>query len=307
MTVDEYLVFDGGLYKQELLLDFIEDVGGTIIQKSTMGLDLVIFFTIPPEEKPELMKIVDTLKGKIKEARLLGSEIAVVSPTVTRHHTPHPLCDISEHLRANGANVTLIGLARGTGQRTAQLDKRERDIINEYDVAVFALGNFEYCITDKKPTLYRDLNVPVIVTGAPPLNTVLYAYGYVGGIGRICHRLKSKEERSRLDKLAGVIGDCLKELRNKMLLEPLPASAVFVKAEIERQMPEVLDAPSPVPVTLKIDGVRVKMDYDKYTDRVREVTIYNRKLGEIAEIRRSVVKNFILVKILPESMVGTVS
>jgi putative methanogenesis marker protein 7 len=307
MTVEDYLVFEGGLHKQELLLDFIEDVGGTVIQKSTVGLDLIIFFTIPTEEKPALMAIVDTLKGKIKEARLLGSEIAVVSPTVTRHHTPHPLCDISEYLRANGAKVTIIGLARGTGQRTAQLDKRERDIIDEYDIAIFALGNFEYCLTEKKPVLYRDINIPIIVVGAPNLDSVPYAYGYIGGIGRICHRLKSKTERERLEKLVKVIGDSLKEVRNKMLHDPLPVLPVFVKSEIERQLPEVLNAPSPVPVTLKIDGVRVKVNYDEYFEKIKDVKIYGRKLGEIADIKRSVVKDFILVKILPESITGPVS
>lgn len=305
-TAYKYLIFEGGLYKQDALFDFIEDVGGVVIQKSTMGLDLVVFFAIPPEEEQYLRGVASILKGKIKAAPLLGCEIALVSPTVARHHLPHLVCDVSEYLRRYGAKVNMIGLARGVGQRTAQLNVEEKNIIDEHDLAVFILGNFEYCLLNKKYVLYKDLSKPVIVTGAPLLSSVPYAFAYVGGLGRICHRLKSAEEVSYLDKLVKVAADCLNNLLEEMSLEPLSAPPILVKQEIERQIEDISQVLSPAPLTLKVNGVRVKLDYDEFVDNVRKVSIGNRKLDEIADIRRSIMRNHILVSILPESLVGTV-
>ena len=305
-TAYRYLVFEGGLYRQNVLFDFIEDVGGAVVQKSVIGLDLVVFFAIPPEDEQYAREVASVLKGKIKDAPLLGCEIALVSPTVTRHHTPHPVCDISEYLRRYGAKINMVGLARGVGQRTAQLSGEEKKIIEEHDLAVFVLGNFEYCLLNKKHVLYKDLSIPVIVTGAPHLSSVPHSHSYVGGFGRICHRLKSAEEVSNLNKLVKAVADSLENIRKEMSLDPLSASPILVTQEIERYVEEVSSALAPAPLTLKVDGVRVKLDYDKFVSKIRKVPIGTRKLEEIAEIGRSAISNHILVKILPESLVGSV-
>ena len=49
---------------------------------------------------------------------MAGSEIAIISPTLARHHLPHAACDISEFLRQYGAKDNMIGLARGHGKGT---------------------------------------------------------------------------------------------------------------------------------------------------------------------------------------------
>ena len=58
---------------------------------------------------------------------------------------------------------------------------------------------------------------------------------------------------------------------------------------------------SPTPVTSQLDGVRVKLNYDKYADVIANVVIDGKKLSEIAEIKKSFMYDYILVKINSES------
>ena len=49
----------------------------------------------------------------------------------------------------------MIGLARGAGKGISQISKKEKDLIEEHDLAVFSLGSFEDCIRKKKFLLVR--------------------------------------------------------------------------------------------------------------------------------------------------------
>lgn len=66
----------------------------------------------------------------------------LLSPTLARHHLPHAACDISEYLRRYGAKDNMIGLARGHGKGTSGISEIEKDLIEEHDIAIFALGSF---------------------------------------------------------------------------------------------------------------------------------------------------------------------
>ena len=123
--------------------------------------------------------------AKISVAPMAGSEIAIVSPTLARHHLPHAACDISEYLREFGAKDNMIGLARGDGKGTSGITEEEKELIEEHDIAIFALGSFENCIKEKS-FLYDDIDIPVIVTGAPDidvneLHAVNNKYGHAAG------------------------------------------------------------------------------------------------------------------------------
>ena len=99
-------------------------------------------------------------------APLAGTEVAVVTPTLAIHHLPHSACDIAEYLRRHGSKTNMLGLARGVGREIAQINEYETALINEHDAAVFIFGNFQECIK-KKESLYRNISVPVVVTGGP--------------------------------------------------------------------------------------------------------------------------------------------
>ena len=64
---------------------------------------------------------------------------------------------------------------------------------------------------------------------------------------------------------------------------------------------EIKDVISPTPVTSQLDGVRVKLNYDKYADTIANVVIDGKKLSELAEIKKSFMYDYILVKINSES------
>ena len=74
-----------------------------------------------------------------------------------------------------------------------------------------------------------------------------------------------------------------------------------VKNAIENQIREIKDIISPAPVTSQLDGVRVKLNYDRYAEDIANVVIDGKKLSELAEIKKSFMYDYILVKINSES------
>jgi len=200
------VTYKGGVYRHDEIMDLIDDLGGYIVQKHVMAQDVVLQSFVPRDDIDLIRTVVKPLAGDVIEAPLVGTEIAVVSPSLEIHHLPHTACDIAEYLRRSGAKTNMIGLARGFGKRIANLNDEERDVINEHDLAVYVLGNFEECIEHKFPALRRGIQVPIVVTGAPDRETLARIVdppveGYVGGVGRIMHRFKRPEELAKLDEL----------------------------------------------------------------------------------------------------------
>ena len=169
-------------------------------------------------------------------------------------------------------------------------------------MAVFALGSFENCIKEKA-FLYDDIDIPVIVTGAPeiPVEELPGADAYVGGLGRIPRRLRRGPDIRALDKLVETLEQILNDKKREMTLDSPLVPSIVVKNAIENQVREIKDVISPAPVTSQLDGVRVKLDYDTYADVIADVVIDDKKLSEIAEIKKSFMYDYILVKINSES------
>ena len=298
----ETLTFTGGVHKSEEFKELIEDLGGFILQESTLQMELVINMAVPLNDVGKVEEKARELLAKISVAPMAGSEIAIVSPTLARHHLPHAACDISEYLREFGAKDNMVGLARGDGKGTSGISEEEKDLIEEHDIAVFALGSFENCIKSKS-FLYDDIDIPVIVTGSPdiPVEELPGADAYVGGLGRIPRRLRRGPDIRALDNLVETIEEILNNKKREMTLDPPIVPSIVVKNAIENQVPEIKDAISPAPLTTQLDGVRVKLDYDKYHESIENIIIDGKKLSEIADIKKSKMYDYILVKINSES------
>jgi len=58
-----------------------------------------------------------------------------------------------------------------------------------------------------------------------------------------------------------------------------------------------------MPIVTQLDGLRVKLDYDTYHEKIENVKVGKYLLKDIAEVRRSYMKNYILIKIKPTSEV----
>ena len=298
----ESLTFTGGVHKSEEIKELIEDLGGFILQESVQQMELVLNIAIPIEDVDKIEDKSHELLAKLSVAPMAGSEIAIVSPTLARHHLPHAACDISEYLREFGAKDNMIGLARGDGKGTSGITEEEKRLIEEHDIAVFALGSFENCIKEKA-FLYDDIDIPVIVTGAPDISVdeLPGADAYVGGLGRIPRRLRRGPDIRALDKLVETIEQILSDRKREMALDAPLVPSIVVKNAIENQVSEIKDVISPSPVTSQLDGVRVKLNYDKYADVIADVVIDGKKLSELAEIKKSFMYDYILVKIHNES------
>ena len=165
----ETLTFTGGIHKSEELKELIEDLGGFVLQSNILQMELVLNMAVPIDDVDIIKQKAKELLGELSVAPMAGSEIAIVSPTLARHHLPHAACDISEYLRRYGAKDNMVGLARGHGKGTAGISETEKALIEEHDIAIFALGSFKQCIIDKA-YLYNDIDIPVIVTGAPEID-----------------------------------------------------------------------------------------------------------------------------------------
>ena len=298
----ETLTFNGGVHKSEEIKELIEDLGGFILQESIQQMELVLNMAVPLEDVDKIQEKSDELLAKLSVAPMAGSEIAIISPTLARHHLPHAACDISEYLREYGAKDNMIGLARGDGKGTSGITEEEKSLIEEHDIAIFALGSFENCIKEKA-FLYDTIDIPVIVTGAPeiPIEELPGADAYVGGLGRIPRRLRRGPDIRALDSLVETVEKILSHKKHEMTLDAPLVPSIVVKNAIENQVREIKHVISPAPVTSQLEGVRVKLDYDTYADVISNVIIDGKKLSELAEIKKSFMYNYILVKINTES------
>jgi putative methanogenesis marker protein 7 len=304
----EPVIFQGGIYKHEQMVELVEDLGGYILQKNLLQLDVIIVMLVPNADLPLVEAKAKELLGKLTKAPLAGAEVAVVTPTLAYQHLPHLACDIAEYLRRSGAKTNMIGLARGVGKRIAQLKAHEIDLINEHDIAIFTYGNFRDCIVEKTK-LFRDIQVPIIVTGGPMMDKseVPGCVDYVGGLGRIMHRTRQKDEIALLDKLVEATGRVLDEKRAELDKDPLSVSPPRVAHEIEKQLPDIPESLAPTPITLQLNGLRLKVPYEEYKDKVLNVRfdegIYMR---QVAKLYPSRMKNYIILRIMPKSETGFV-
>ncbi len=298
----ETLTYTGGIHKSEEMKELIEDLGGFILQSNILQMELVLNMAVPIDDVHIIEDKAKELLGEISIAPMAGSEIAIVSPTLARHHLPHAACDISEYLRRYGAKDNMVGLARGHGKGTAGISQEEKYLIEEHDIAIFALGSFKQCIIDKA-YLYNDIDIPVIVTGAPEidLEELPGVDAYVPGLGRIPRRLKRGENIRALKQLVQTVEDLLEKRKKELAQDPPIAPSILVKNEIENQVPAIKEVLSPTPITSQLSGLRVKLDYDKYHEVIENVVIGENKLKDIADIKKSHFYDYILVELLTES------
>ncbi|MCS3924021.1 methanogenesis marker 7 protein [Methanosalsum natronophilum] len=303
----EPYIYEGGIHKHGLILELLEDIGGYLVQKTPAATEVTLIMLIPKDDVPLVEDLAKKLLGKVTRAPLTGVEIAVVSPTLAYHHLPHSACDIAEHLRRDGANTNMIGLARGMGRRVANLNNYEGRLINEHDIALYSFGIFRDCIKTKKMKLFEGINIPIIVTGGPEIATeeVPGSDLYIGNIGRIPHRMRKSDELDALDTMNKKVGELIDSIRDDLSKDPLVTIPARVMKEVHEQVPAINKVLTPSPITLQLDGLRIKLPYDEYKSKIHHIEFDEGFiLGDIANISPSNMKNYILVKIKRESDIG---
>ncbi|PWR73479.1 methanogenesis marker 7 protein [Methanospirillum stamsii] len=304
------ITYKGGVFRHDEILDLIEDMGGYIIQKHMIAQEVVLQALVPKEDIDILKTVSRPLAGEVIPAPLVGTEIAVVSMSLEIHHLPHASCDVAEYLRTAGAKTNMIGLARGFGKRIGLLSDEERDIINEHDLAIYLFGNFETCIQQKMPTFRRGIKIPLVVCGGPSKETLMKVIdppvaGYIGGMGRFMHRTKEPDELARLDEIVAEVTRVVDQRRTSIAKDPLSIAPARLMDVILESVPDIHEVTSPVPVVVQMDGIRVKLPYDPYAGRIKEVEIESGiKIADICDLRPSRMRDYILMKVKPFSETG---
>jgi putative methanogenesis marker protein 7 len=306
------VTYKGGIYQHDIIMDLIEDLGGYIVQKHIIAAEVVLQCFVPKDDIGLIRTIAKPLFGEVTDSPLVGTEIAIVSMSLEIHHLPHPSCDIAEYVRRIGAKSNMVSLARGPGKRIAGLNDEERDVINEHDVAVYLMGNFETCIEYKMPTLRRGIEVPIILCGGPSEEVLRRITdppfdGYVGNVGRFMRRTKESDQLDKLDEVVSEITRVVEKKRDDIAKDPLSVSPARLMDLIREKVPAILDVTSPTPLTVQMRGLRVKLPYDTFAAPLRAIEIEDGiKVGDVAEVAPSRMRDYILVKILPFSETNTV-
>ena len=199
---------------------------------------------------------------------------------------PHPICDIAEILRRNGAVTVVMGMARGRGKKTSQISMTERCVIDEYDGAIFMMGNFKTCV-ETKAELMRDIHVPtLLVSGPAPEGVDDTCDAIVSGVGRKASRMRTPDERAKLDEIVDAMERILKDKKRSLEEDPLFVHPAEVKQILEGYEPIDMCL-RPAPMVLHLDGLRIKIPYAEHREYLENVVVYGRKLGEIADISPS--------------------
>lgn len=299
--------YKGGIYQHEQIVELIEDLGGYIVQKHVVAAEVVLQVLVPRDDVDLIRRVAKPLAGTLTLSPLVGTEVAVVSPSLEIHHLPHTSCDIAEYLREYGAKTNMIGLARGFGKRIANINPEERDVINEHDCAVYVLGNFEACIAQKLPVLRRGVQVPIVVTGAPSTEALKKIVdppvdGYVGGVGRVMHRFKRPEELAKLDEVIAEVSRVLDIRREELAKDPLSVIPPHLMDVILAQVPAIQDVTSPTPITVQMAGLRVKLSFAEYAGTIGELEIEEGvRVKDVATVLPSRIRNYIWIRIKPFS------
>jgi len=300
----EVLMFDGGVYRISELYELIEDLGGFVIQKTQTQVMITVTMAIPEEDRPTIELKSIELGAKLVEVPLAGTEIAVVAPTLGRHHMPHPVCDIAEHLRRFGAITVVMGLARGKGRGTAQITADEKAFIEEYDAAVFILGNFADCIVKEKIRLFQDIDIPVAVACGPEISSLPNCEALVCGIGRKVERMRRGEEIAKLEETATAVQGIIAARKQEVDEDPLFVHPAEIKQRLEELEP-VKQSLRPAPIVLHLDGLRVKVPYEQSREMLEGVDIYGRKLKDITRISPSRLGGSTMIRILTKAQVAS--
>lgn len=291
--------FKGGIYRHDELIEDIEDLGGIIMQKVPMQTEIDIVFALADTDLDHVKNKARALKGEILDIPFGDMEIAIVAPSLSRHHLPHPVCDISEFLRRYGATTNILGLARGYGKTIFQMSDKEKKMIEEHDAAIFSYGIYEECIRIKERET-RTTDIPYVICGGP--KNIEGIDNYIGNVGRKAKRMKTSEDIATLEQVKRNLLQKVESIREDISKDPPIYPPAYVKRSIEQQL-DLKGSLGDNPVVLHLKGMRVKIPYEDNIERVKAVSLGNAKLEDVATLKKSLLNDTILIEMLPSSMV----
>jgi methyl coenzyme M reductase subunit C-like uncharacterized protein (methanogenesis marker protein 7) len=87
-----------------------------------------------------------------------------------------------------------------------------------------------------------------------------------------------------------------------MAKDPPSVSPARLMDVIHDQVEEIHDVLSPTPITVQMTGLRVKLPYDTFAPVLRKLALEGEvKVGEVADVVPSRMRDYILIRIKPFS------
>ena len=94
----------------------------------------------------------------------------------------------------------------------------------------------------------------------------------------------------------------LEKKRISIAKDPLSVSPARLMDLIREHVPEIHAVTSPTPLTVQMDGLRVKLPSDPFAGEIRTIEIEDGiKIGNICELTPSRMRDYIMLKIRPFS------
>ena len=169
----------------------------------------------------------------------------------------------------------------------------ERDILRQVRAAREDMGAADAFIRTYMPFIKAET---AKFLRRPPVE------GYVGGLGRFMHRTQTEADIHRLDLVIEEVERVISEKRKELSHDPLSVSPARIQDMIKQEIPEIEDVYSPSPIAVQLTGLRVKLAYEEYAQRVRDLVIEGDiTVGDVADVLPSRMRNYILIRIRPLS------
>jgi methyl coenzyme M reductase subunit C-like uncharacterized protein (methanogenesis marker protein 7) len=71
---------------------------------------------------------------------------------------------------------------------------------------------------------------------------------------------------------------------------------------LEQEIPEIEDILAPAPVAVQLNGLRLKLSYSEYADRIRSLVIEDGiTVGDVCDVLPSRMRDYVLIRIRPLS------
>ena len=121
------------------------------------------------------------------------------------------------------------------------------------------------------------------------------------------HRTQTEADIARLDAVIEEVERVVSERRKELALDPLSVSPARLQMILQQEIPELEDILAPAPVAVQLNGLRLKLSYPEYAERIRSLVIEDGiTVGDVCDVLPSRMRDYVLIRIRPLSETNSV-
>ena len=116
------------------------------------------------------------------------------------------------------------------------------------------------------------------------------------------HRTQTEADIARLDAVIEEVERVVSERRKELALDPLSVTPARLQMILQQEIPEIEDILAPAPVAVQLNGLRLKLSYPEYAERIRSLVIEDGiTVGDVCDVLPSRMRDYVLIRIRPLS------